>query len=135
MKDIPTNLFKGRHPSTFIKFVNLINRLDRDGKGCYAKDEWLARKLEVSIRTIERYTAKGKTLNYLSVINNDKRSRLMLGYDSLRKQFKQEQKAPKNSQQNINPTFEKPSMNKRPSMNTHETVGFLTRHMRRDATL
>ena len=85
MRDIPINLFKGRHPSTFIKFVNLINRLDRDGRGCYAKDEWLAKKLEVSIRTIERYTAKGRTLNYLSVINNDKRSRLMLGYDSLRK--------------------------------------------------
>lgn len=47
MRDIPINLFKGRHPSTFIKFVNLINRLDRDGKGCYAKDAWLARKLEV----------------------------------------------------------------------------------------
>lgn len=39
----------------------------------------------------------------------------MLGYDSLRKQFKQEQEASENSRQNINPTFEEPSMN------THET--------------
>ena len=60
MRDIPINLFKGRHPSTFIKFVNLINRLDRDSKGCYAKDAWLARKLEVSIEPLNDTPRKAK---------------------------------------------------------------------------
>ena len=100
MRDIPINLFKGRHPSTFIKFVNLINRLInrlyRDGKGCYAKDEWLARKLEVCANTITNYFARAKTLGYCSVINSDKRNRLVIGYDSIKKRMQQEQK---NSQQ------------------------------------
>ncbi len=93
MRDIPINLFKGRHPSTFIKFVNLINRLDRDGKGCYAKDEWFARKLEVCANTITNYFACAKALGYCSVINSDKRNRLVIGYDSIKKRMQQEQES------------------------------------------
>ena len=58
----------------------LIDQLDDGKEGCYASNSWLAKKMGIPERTIERHLSSLKKNGWIVVLNKDKRNRKLGGF-------------------------------------------------------